>query len=90
MSSFLSFFLLRARGVSGFFLSTFVVSPRPLAKSRQLTIFPLGQRESLVRELVLSLAMAGRERDALDELELCGSLIFSYVLLHTTTPTLTI
>ncbi|KAH9999822.1 hypothetical protein BJV77DRAFT_939661 [Russula vinacea] len=28
------------------------------------------QRESLVRELVLSLAMAGRERDALDELEL--------------------
>jgi RNA polymerase I-specific transcription initiation factor RRN11 len=31
------------------------------------------QRESLVRELVLSLAMAGRERDALDELELCGS-----------------
>jgi hypothetical protein len=34
------------------------------------------QRESLVRELVLSLAMAGRERDALDELELCGSLIF--------------
>jgi hypothetical protein len=26
-----------------------------------------------VRELVLSLAMAGRERDALDELELCGS-----------------
>ncbi|KAF8484817.1 hypothetical protein DFH94DRAFT_689197 [Russula ochroleuca] len=28
------------------------------------------QRETLVRELVLSLAMAGRERDALDELEL--------------------
>ncbi|KAF8505718.1 hypothetical protein F5888DRAFT_463518 [Russula emetica] len=28
------------------------------------------QRESLVRELVLSLTMAGRDRDALDELEL--------------------
>lgn len=28
------------------------------------------ERESLVRELVLSLAMTGRERDALDELEL--------------------
>ncbi|KAI9507019.1 hypothetical protein F5148DRAFT_165516 [Russula earlei] len=28
------------------------------------------ERESLVQELVLSLAMAGRERDALDELEL--------------------
>jgi hypothetical protein len=34
------------------------------------------QRESLLQELVLSLALAGRERDALDELELCGSLFF--------------
>jgi hypothetical protein len=40
--------------------------------NRQLTI-SITQRELLVRELVLSLAMAGRERDALDELELCGS-----------------
>jgi len=31
------------------------------------------ERESLVQELVLSLAMAGQDRDALDELELCGS-----------------
>jgi hypothetical protein len=37
------------------------------------------QRETIVRELVLSLAMAGRERDALDELELCGSPDFSPV-----------
>ena len=42
-------------------------------------LFCIWQRESLVRELVLSLTMAGRERDALDELELCGSLIFTYV-----------
>ena len=40
------------------------------------------QRESLVQELVLSLAVAGRERDALDELELCGSPHF-FVSLHT-------
>ena len=40
------------------------------------------QRESLVQELVLSLAIAGRERDALDELELCGSPHF-FVSLHT-------
>ncbi|KAI0304159.1 hypothetical protein BC826DRAFT_1101043 [Russula brevipes] len=31
------------------------------------------ERESLVQELVLSLAVAGQDRDALDELELCGS-----------------
>lgn len=37
------------------------------------SVFFFVQRESLVRELVLSLTMAGRERDALDELELCGS-----------------
>ena len=36
------------------------------------------QRESLVRELVFSLAMAGRDRDALDELELCGSLSLTF------------
>ena len=55
--------------------------------SCQLTIFPFNtfvQRESLVRELVLSLTMAGRERDALDELELCGSLIF-FTFFFTTT-----
>ena len=53
--------------------------------SCQLTIFPFNtfvQRESLVRELVLSLTMAGRERGALDELELCGSLIFFYVFFY--------
>jgi len=37
------------------------------------------ERESLVRELVLSLVMAGRERHALDELELCGSLKFFFL-----------
>ncbi|KAH9179757.1 hypothetical protein EDB89DRAFT_1923042, partial [Lactarius sanguifluus] len=31
------------------------------------------EREALVQELVLSLVIAGRERDALDELELCES-----------------
>jgi hypothetical protein len=38
-----------------------------------MTHHPVFQRESLVQELVLSLAMAGQDRDALDELELCGS-----------------
>lgn len=34
------------------------------------------QREALVQELVLSLVMTGQEREALDELELCESVIF--------------
>lgn len=42
-------------------------SPNQVSPTHHLFI---GQRESLVRELVLSLAMTGRERDALDELEL--------------------
>jgi hypothetical protein len=42
----------------------------------------IGQRESLVRELVLSLAMAGRDRDALDELELCESPYFFILFFH--------
>ena len=46
---------------------------RPFANITIYLSAPDYQRESLVRELVLSLAMAGRERDALDELELCGS-----------------
>jgi hypothetical protein len=50
----------------------FFFFPHKLTTAK-LTIPIRLQRESLVRELVLSLAMAGRERDALDELELCGS-----------------
>ena len=38
------------------------------------------QREALVQELVLSLVVAGRERDALDELELCESVILRYYI----------
>jgi len=57
---------------------------RPSARRRRQSDSPVPafQRESLLQELVLSLALAGRERDALDELELCGSLC-SW-LLHTT------
>ena len=50
-------------------------------ESVRLTAPATFQRESLVQELVLSLAVAGRERDALDELELCGSL-HSFVLTY--------
>jgi RNA polymerase I specific initiation factor len=53
-----------------------------VSPTHHLSIWHFWQRESLVRELVLSLTMAGRERDALDELELCGSLIFFYVFFY--------
>jgi RNA polymerase I-specific transcription initiation factor RRN11 len=41
------------------------------------------QRESLLQELVLSLALTGREREALDELELCGSLALFFFFVVT-------
>jgi hypothetical protein len=56
--------------------------PQPSSQVSPTHHLSIGQRESLVRELVLSLAMAGRERDALDELELCGSLTFFCIHQH--------
>jgi hypothetical protein len=63
--------------------SRLVFRPSACPRRRQSDLpVPAFQRESLLQELVLSLALAGRERDALDELELCGSL--RSWLLHTT------
>ncbi|KAI0284275.1 hypothetical protein BGY98DRAFT_1105588 [Russula aff. rugulosa BPL654] len=45
-------------------------TPKHIEFLRILMLRHPEERESLVRELVLSLTMAGRERDALDELEL--------------------